>query len=96
MPTFLIKTLNRNEDYDFNEIEVPQTLLDNFDIDDLQSETLLFQAGYLTIKEQYDTIFTLIYPNKEVKQSLLDSILSNKTNERRRNFKRNSWRKCSF
>jgi len=81
LPTFLINTINANGDYDFEEIEVPETLLNNFSIEKLNSITLMFQAGYLTIKDFKDSLYTLVYPNREVKNSLLEAILADKSQD---------------
>jgi hypothetical protein len=81
MPTFLINTINRNGDYDFEEVKASDIQLNNFTIENLNSITLMFQAGYLTIKDFKDSVYTLVYPNNEVKSSLLESILADKTEE---------------
>ncbi len=65
---------------DLNTITAGEELLSSFDIDKINIETLLFQSGYLTIKEQLHNPrggvkYTLTVPNKEVQQSLSDSIL---------------------
>ena len=81
MPTFLIHTINKNGDYDFDEIRASELLLNNFSIERLSSITLMFQAGYLTIKDKIEEDYILVYPNQEVKRSLLAVILSDKVNE---------------
>ena len=50
-------------------------LLSSFDVDDIATEALLFQTGYLTIREEEesrreDRFYRLGYPNREVRQSL--------------------------
>ena len=54
-------------------------LLSAFDVDDMATEALLFQTGYLTIQERSkigsQTLFRLGYPNQEVRQSLNESLL---------------------
>lgn len=52
--------------------------LGDFDPTDMLSVPLLFQTGYLTIKSYDDTTrnYSLGYPNLEVKDSLLDNLLS--------------------
>ena len=54
------------------------TLLSRFDVGDVGTEALLFQAGYLTIREHKRlggrTVYRLGYPNQEVRQSLNDSL----------------------
>ena len=65
-PTFLVDLLKAE----------PRTLpnLGSFEIDSMRPETLLFQAGYLTIKEtvsngEVGTWYTLGFPNREVRES---------------------------
>jgi len=38
--------------------------------------SLLFQTGYLTLKNKDGQVYTLGYPNREVKESLLDGLLN--------------------
>jgi hypothetical protein len=80
-PSFLVKLL-KERDYnilEFENLEVDKSILDSFDIDDLEVETIMFQSGYLTIKdviEEFgDRIFKLGFPNYEVKKSFNDYLL---------------------
>ncbi|NPA51786.1 MAG: AAA family ATPase [Aquificae bacterium] len=80
-PSFLIKLL-KDRGYNvlqFENLEVGSSILDSFDIDRLEVETIMFQAGYLTIKEVIeefgDRIFVLTFPNFEVKKSFNDYLL---------------------
>jgi Predicted AAA-ATPase/PD-(D/E)XK nuclease superfamily len=80
-PTFLIDMLASRHWYtpDLSRTVATETLLSAFDVDRIETEALLFQAGYLTIDSVW-TIpgrreFTLKYPNKEVQASLNDSLL---------------------
>ena len=55
-------------------------LLSTFDVDDMATEALLFQTGYLTITEsrrprRHERLYRLGYPNREVRQSLNESLL---------------------
>ena len=54
-------------------------LLSAFDVDDIGTEALLFQTGYLTIRKEEDSggepFYRLGYPNREVRQSLNRSLL---------------------
>ena len=64
---------------ELNSLQVGESLLGSFDVDHIEVETLLFQTGYLTIKN-LETLggmrrYTLGYPNQEVRQSLADYIL---------------------
>lgn len=80
-PTFLINLIAKNGYFipDLEHIVVSDTYLSNFDIDTISVTTLLFQTGYLTIKEittvgtQY--AYVLHYPNLEVKASLNSVLL---------------------
>lgn len=73
-PTFLIKLFQKNAYYvpKLEELKVGEELLPNLDIDYIFPENLLFQSGYLTIKDvlQIDsnTIYLLTYPNLEVRK----------------------------
>ncbi len=80
-PTFLIKLLveNRYLIPSLESIEATEKILSSFDVDYIEPETLLFQTGYLTIKKRERlgtaTIYTLGYPNLEVKSSFADCLL---------------------
>ena len=76
-PSFLIKLLYEQKVYlpDLSRIEIDQGLLSGFDLTHLLPEAILFQSGYLTIKSMEtlapgQRIFTLDYPNQEVRVSL--------------------------
>jgi hypothetical protein len=75
-PTFLIKTLQKAWEYRLDDLDVGSTQLDFFDIEDPDYRALLFQTGYLTIKGQPTyNIYSLGYPNKEVKDSMLQYLI---------------------
>ncbi len=55
-------------------------ILEKFDIEYISIEALMFQAGYLTIKEEYkyegeEVLYSLDYPNKEVRKSFNSELL---------------------
>ena len=77
-PTFLVKMMQQRREFKFEDLYLSENSLGNFDIENPLSVPLLFQTGYLTIKEYdaADNIYTLDYPNKEVQQSLVDALLS--------------------
>ena len=56
------------------------TLLSRFDVDDIATEALLFQTGYLTIsgEEEHNgtRFYHLGYPNREVRQGLNENLLA--------------------
>ncbi len=74
-PTFLIKLLLDRKFLvpELEEVEVGEALLESFDIETIELETVLFQTGYLTIKELRKRgprrRYLLGYPNLEVKMS---------------------------
>ena len=75
-PTFLVDLLARRG-VDALSLEgsvADDTLLSAFDVDRIEPEALLFQTGYLTITgEERDgdgSLYTLGYPNHEVRRSL--------------------------
>ena len=80
-PTFLVKIINKNFQYNFEKINADDRMLSNFLLDDIQALPLLFQTGYLTIDKKIEDLFVLSYPNKEVKQSLTKHLLYDYTSE---------------
>ena len=56
------------------------TMLSKFDVDDIGAEAPLFQTGYLTItgehRDDFDTLYSLAYPNRGVQVSLNRGMLS--------------------
>ncbi|MEN3015763.1 MAG: AAA family ATPase [bacterium] len=75
-PSFLIKILQQKEFYipRLEKTYSTEQLLSLFDIETVLPEALLFQSGYLTIKQTIKfediTEFELSYPNKEVRIAL--------------------------
>jgi len=78
-PTFLIKMFMKNQYYipELENMEVGEEILSNLDVDNIKIENLLFQSGYLTIKEflEEDGVYILSYPNLEVRKSLNNALL---------------------
>ncbi|MBV7330320.1 ATP-binding protein [Chloroflexi bacterium TSY] len=81
-PTFLIKLIkDRNYDIEpFDELLVPELSFSTYEIESLELIPLLYQTGYLTIKDfrtnQFGEIYTLSYPNYEVKNAFLTYLLN--------------------
>jgi len=79
-PSFLIELLKEQRYYlpSLENIYMSETDLSSFDVDDIKIETLLFQTGYLTIKEVKTRFnqetFKLGYPNLEVRTALNERI----------------------
>ena len=80
-PAFLVETLckRRVSTVALDEMVGSADLLSTFDVDAIATEALLFQTGYLTIREEEDlggeSFYRLGYPNREVRQSLNRSLL---------------------
>ena len=84
-PTFLIEQMKRFETdiTTLDEIEAPDTVFDRPSETMSDALPLLYQSGYLTIKD-YDEIFdtyTLGIPNKEVKVGLTENLLPTYTRQ---------------
>ncbi len=80
-PTFFIKLLINKKEYlpKLENLKVNEEIISNLDIDYIKPENILFQAGYLTIKDTkkigVKTVYVLTYPNLEVKISLNSTLL---------------------
>jgi hypothetical protein len=79
-PTFLIKLIEQNNYYvpQLNNIRVSESLIDSYNIENIQLEPILFQAGYLTIKDaefnDFGAEYVLGFPNHEVRISFHDVV----------------------
>jgi len=80
-PSFLIKLIKEKE-YDITELDnkiVKKNVLEKFDVEEIRIEALMYQTGYLTIKEAYEKEYgeeyRLGFPNKEVRISFNEDIL---------------------
>jgi hypothetical protein len=64
-------------------LEVDESFFESYDIENLQVAAMLFQTGYLTIKEikpvGLKSQYILSYPNEEVKESFLKHFLADYT-----------------
>ena len=80
-PAFLVETLfrRRMSSLELDGMLTDHELLSSFEVDAIATEALLFQTGYLTIKEVRDRggvrRYRLGYPNREVRQSFDQSLL---------------------
>ena len=86
-PTFLVDTLfkRRVSSLALDGMLGNAELLSTFDVDDMPTEALLFQTGYLTIERPEprgtEMFYRLGYPNREVRQSLNRSLLNRMTGD---------------
>ncbi|MCB0557835.1 MAG: ATP-binding protein [Lewinellaceae bacterium] len=77
-PTFLVKEMKQTAYYSISDTQATSHELNNFDLERLNPISVLFQTGYLTIThyEPEDLLYTLDYPNLEVKHSLEQVLLN--------------------
>ena len=86
-PAFLLETLFRRRVSSLALADMlgSDELLSAFDVDHMATEALLFQTGYLTIRRTEQrggqTYYRLGYPNREVRQSLNESLLNRMTGD---------------
>ena len=81
-PTFLLKLMRQQWLYKLNDLTVSEQTFASYDIEHLEAIAILFQTGYLTIKDKGKYgLYTLDYPNAEVKESLLSYIIADLRNE---------------
>lgn len=81
-PSFLVQSI-RKYDIDVKQLEAykaGEAIFESFDIERMNVAALLFQTGYLTLKgvqhiDSKHRLYTLSFPNIEVKESLLEHIL---------------------
>lgn len=89
-PTFLMKLIKEKKYYvpQLDQVTMTDSILNSFDIDNIDLENLLFQTGYLTIKSieniQNRYFYHMSYPNYEVKISFNDNVLGYLTNAEER------------
>ena len=70
-PTFIAKKMLEQSFFHVENIETHINFLNQYSLDNLELTSLLFQAGYLTIKEKSeDGDLVLSYPNQEVKEAM--------------------------
>ncbi|MEB3197923.1 MAG: ATP-binding protein [Candidatus Sericytochromatia bacterium] len=81
-PTFLVDHLAKHRFFtpDLARLTSSAELLGAFDVDRIEPEALLWQAGYLTIRDAREVseglwVYTLGYPNREVEASLNGSLI---------------------
>ncbi|MCC5843495.1 MAG: ATP-binding protein [Verrucomicrobia bacterium] len=80
-PSFLLKVLRKRPVFlpDLTRRHATYALLSTFEVDRMTIEALLFQTGYLTIREEVlqgeMTSYRLGYPNQEVESSLTAALM---------------------
>ena len=76
-PTFVTRLMAQGGSYDVAPIEVDETQLTSFNLERLDPIAILFQAGYLTVKQPPNEAFLygLDYPNEEVRRTFQTALL---------------------
>ena len=78
-PTFLVKMIidQKVNIVELTDMQVGYEDFSKYDIEDMRAEPLLYQSGYLTIRDYDEELnqFTLDYPNEEVRASFAKSLL---------------------
>ncbi len=76
-PMFVTKLMAQSADYEITALEVDETQLTSFNIEQLSPISILFQAGYLTVKrvDRDVHLYELDYPNEEVRRTFQLALL---------------------
>ncbi|WP_258005109.1 PD-(D/E)XK nuclease domain-containing protein, partial [Cylindrospermopsis raciborskii] len=81
-PSFLLKLFQKERYFlpNLEGIQVTEEILDSFDVEQINPVTLLFQSGYLTIKDTFTDINQIVFclgiPNMEVKIALNNQFIN--------------------
>ena len=76
-PTFLAELMEQQVNFEFENVKTSTSRIDKYSLDNLDLTALLFQTGYLTIKERNyrNGDLVLDYPNREIRESLYGFLL---------------------
>ena len=76
-PKFLIEQMREKAFYNIENQTVNGIIFEKFDIENIELSSLLFQTGYLTVKErgERDNYYVLDYPNHEVRESMYQFLI---------------------
>lgn len=75
-PSFLLRIMKNQHIINVNNLNVDDTIFSAYDISKLEAIPILFQSGYLTIKERKDdNIYRIDYPNLEVRDAMMRSLI---------------------
>ncbi len=79
-PSFLAKKMLTESFFIADDIEANTSFLDQYSLDNIEITSLMFQAGYLTIKEKMqDGDLILTYPNQEVRRAMYSFLMDSMT-----------------
>ena len=85
-PTFLLELIKQRNDVEsfLQPVQTSRAVLSSYDLERLETLSLLFQTGYLTIKaitrEAEKRIYHLEPPNVEVREAFIDHLFKSYTN----------------
>lgn len=75
-PTFLLEIMKAQGIIKVNALDVDNSIFSSYNIKKLEIIPILFQTGYLTIKSRKENdVYTLDYPNLEVRDSMMRSLI---------------------
>jgi len=80
-PTFLVNLLKDNEWYlpKIEGMQATEAVFSTYELENLKPEALLFQTGYVTIKDVFQRLYSFDYPNQEVKTAFLEILFHSYT-----------------
>jgi hypothetical protein len=75
-PTFLARKMLEEAFFNDDDIETNTSFLNQYSLDNIELTSLMFQTGYLTIKEKLeDGDLILSYPNQEVRRAMYSFLI---------------------
>jgi len=80
-PTFLINLLNEMNWYlpKIEDMQASEAIFSTYELENLRPEALLFQTGYVTIRDFTQRLCRFAYPNQEVRTSFLEMLFHSYT-----------------
>ncbi len=77
-PTFLVNLMKKQVKFEYENTASTTALLDKYDLNNLDIVAILFQTGYLTIKERNFLTGDLLldYPNKEIRAGMYEFMIN--------------------
>jgi hypothetical protein len=80
-PTFLVNLMKEKVAYKYEKEWISQLMLEKYDLDNLDLVSLMFQTGYLTVRELDIKSGDLLldYPNREVRDGMYQFLLNDLT-----------------
>lgn len=81
-PTFLLQQMTKHNQFAIENSHIKSAILEKYNISNLDLIPLLFQTGYLTVKELNPLTDEMVldYPNREVRESMYQFMINGMTN----------------